>query len=79
MTPEAIAADYELTFGQLAPLYAALGLERDERDVREYLKSRGTTVSETIISLVRDLDVAEYLAAAGVSGTDIDALRRRLL
>jgi len=79
VTPEAIAADYELTFGQLAPLYAALGLEQDEQDTREYLKSRGTTVSETLTSLVRDLDVAEYLAAAGVSGADIDALRGRLL
>lgn len=78
-TPEAIASDYELTFGQLAALYAALGLEQDEWDIREYLKSRGTTVGETIISLVRDLDVAEYLAAAGVCGADIDALRRRLL
>jgi len=79
VTPEAIAADYELTFVQLAPLYAALGIEPDERDAREYLKSRGTTVTETITSLVRDLDVADYLAAAGVSGADIDALRRRLL
>lgn len=78
VTPEAIVADYELTFGQLAPLYATLGLEQNERDVRAYLRSRGTTVSETITSLIRDLDVAEYLAAAGVSGADIDALRRRL-
>ena len=79
VTPEAIAADYEFTLGKLASLYAALGLEQPEQDVREYLKSRGTTVGETIIGLVRDLDVAEYLAAAGVSGADIDALRRRLL
>lgn len=79
VTPEAIVADYELTFGQLAPLYAALGLEGGEWDVREYLKSRGTTVSETITSLIRDLDAAGYLAAAGVCGADIDALRRRLL
>jgi protein-tyrosine phosphatase len=78
VTPAAIAADYELTLGQLAPLYAALGVDQDEEDVREYLKSRGTSVSETIISLVRDLDVAEYLATAGVSVADIDALRRRL-
>jgi hypothetical protein len=78
VTPEAIAADYELTVGQLSPLYAALGLERDEEDIREYLKSRGTSISETIISLARDLDVAEYLAAAGVPGADIDALRKRL-
>lgn len=79
VTPEAIVADYELTFGQLAPLYAALGLEQDESDVGEYLKSRGTTVSETITGLICDLDVAEYLSAAGVCGADIDALRRRLL
>jgi protein-tyrosine phosphatase len=78
VTPEAIAADYELTFGQLAPLYAALGLEQDEPDAREYLKSKGTTVSETIATLIRDVDVAGYLAAAGVSGGDIAALRRRL-
>jgi protein-tyrosine phosphatase len=79
VTPEAIVADYELTLGQVAPLHAALGLEWDEFDVREQLKSRGTTVSETITSLVRGLDVAEYLAAAGVSGADIGALRGRLL
>ena len=79
VTPEAIAADYELTLGEMAPLYTALGLEHDEWDVREHLKSRGTTVSETVISLVRDLDVAECLASAGVSGADIDALRGRLL
>ena len=79
VTPEAIAADYELTLGQLAPLYADLGLEPDEWDVGEYLRSRGTTVSETIIGLVRGLDVADYLAVAGVSDTDIGALRRRLL
>jgi protein-tyrosine phosphatase len=79
VTPEAIVADYELTFGQLAPLFAALSLEQDEPDTREYLTSRGTTVSETIAALIRDLDVAGYLAATGVSGADIDTLRRRLL
>jgi len=79
VTPEAIVADYELTLGQLAPLYAALGLEVDELDVRGQLKSRGTTVSETITSLVRGLDEPGYLAAAGVSGAGIGALRGRLL
>ena len=43
------------------------------------MRSRGTTVGETITSLVRDLDVASYLAAAGVSKADIGALRGRLL
>lgn len=59
-------------------LDAALGIQRDEPDGREHLKSRGTTVSETITSLVRDLDVAAYLTAAGVPGGAIDALRGRL-
>jgi protein-tyrosine phosphatase len=79
VTPEAIVADYELTLGQIAPLYAALGLDIEEFDVHAHLRSRGTTVSEIIISLVRDLDVAEYLAAAGVSAADINTLRTRLL
>ena len=78
VTPAAIVADYELTLGQLAPLYAALGLEQGEQDVGEYLRSRGTTVSDTITGLLRELDVAKYLAGAGVSGADIDALRGRL-
>jgi protein-tyrosine phosphatase len=78
VAPEAIAADYELSFGQLGPLYAALGVERDEPDIDEYLSERGTTVSETITSLIRDLDVDGYLAAAGVSEADIGALRDRL-
>jgi protein-tyrosine phosphatase len=79
VTPEAIVEDYELTLGLLAPLYAAVGLEQGARNVREYLESRGTTVSETITGLIRDLDVSEYLAAAGVTGADIEALRGRLL
>jgi protein-tyrosine phosphatase len=79
VTPEAIVADYELSLGQLSPLYAALGLKQAEVDAGEYLKSRGTTVSETITGLIRELDVAEYLSGAGVSGADIDALRSRLL
>ena len=79
VTPEAIVADYELSLGQVAPLHAALGLERAGPDVREQVRSRGTTVSETITSLIRGLGVAEYLAAAGVSDADIGALRRRLL
>jgi protein-tyrosine phosphatase len=79
VTPEAIVADYELTLGQLTPLYTALGLDLEEFDVRGHLKSKGTTISETITSLVADLDVAEYLAAAGVSAADIAALRTRLL
>lgn len=79
VTPEAIAEDYALTLGQLAAVYATLGVERHEPDVHEYLRSRGTTLAQSITGLVRDLDVAAYLNAAGVSGGDIDALRRRLL
>jgi protein-tyrosine phosphatase len=78
VTPEAIAADYALSFGQLDRLYATLGVERDEPDMDDYLRDRGTTVSETITSLVRDLDVPGYLAAAGVSAADIGELRGRL-
>jgi protein-tyrosine phosphatase len=78
VTPEAIAADYELSFGQLAPLYAALGMAPGEPDMHEYLGARGTTVSATIAGLLGDLDVARYLAGAGMDDADIGALRARL-
>lgn len=79
VTPEAIAADYELTLGQLTALDAALGIQREHRDVHAFLRSRGTTLAETITGLVRDLDVPAYLADAGMRRDDIDTLRRRLL
>lgn len=79
VTAEAIVADYELTHDQLPALYAALCLDPGERDISGYLAGRGTSVRETIVGLLRDIDVADYLAAAGVSGADLDVLRGRLL
>ncbi len=76
--PDAVADDYELTFGQVTRLYAALGLDQPEPDIRALLRARGTTVRHTITGLLAGLDVAAYLAEAGVSAADITALRTRL-
>ncbi len=78
VTPEAIAADYALSYDQLPALFATLGRELGEVDTPAYLAARGTSAHESITGLLRDTDVAEYLAAAGVTGTDIDSLRARL-
>jgi protein tyrosine/serine phosphatase len=78
VTPEAIAADYALTFGQISPLYARLGAGVEEPDLEAELRERGTSVAEAITGLVRDLNVPGYLAAAGVSAADLSALAGRL-
>lgn len=77
--PDAIAGDYELSLGQVGPLFAALGNEHREPDIRTFLQERGTTVRETIFDLLDGLDVAQYLAAAGVSENDIATLQSLLL
>ncbi|MCL2581036.1 MAG: tyrosine-protein phosphatase [Streptosporangiales bacterium] len=78
-TPEAIAADYALTLGQMTAVYDLLGFEQHEPSLYGRLKARGTTLTESITSLVQDLDVPAYLEAAGVPGADLDGLRRRLV
>lgn len=77
--PDAIAEDYELSLGQVGALFAALGVAPREPDMRNFLRERGTTAREAILGLLDGLDVAQYLAAAGVGETDIAALQSRLL
>ncbi len=79
VTPDAIAEDYELSLGQMDPLFAALGIEHREPGMHAFLQEQGTTVRGTILELLDSLDVAQYLATAAVSGPDIAALQRRLL
>jgi protein-tyrosine phosphatase len=79
VTPEAIAEDYALSLAAVEPLLAALGVERREPDMQAFLRDQGTTVRQAILDLLDGLDVARYLAAAGVGEADIAALQTRLL
>lgn len=78
VTRDAIAEDYELSLGQMGPLFAALGIEHHEPNMHAFLQEQGTTVRRAIFDLLDGLDVAQYLAGAGVSDADIASLQDRL-
>lgn len=77
--PEAIAADYELSAEALRPLFAAMGTEDQGPIIQSILANRGTTTRAAVLSTLEGLDVEHYLLAAGVSDTDLDGIRGRLL
>lgn len=79
VTPDAITEDYELSLGQIHPLFAALGIERRETSMDAFLQQQGTTVREAILDLLDGLDMAQYLTAAGLSQADIAILQHRLV
>jgi protein-tyrosine phosphatase len=64
--PEAIAADYERS-GPAEP------------EVASFLEARGTSAAQLILATLADLDVEAHLRAAGLTGTDLSALRARIL
>jgi protein-tyrosine phosphatase len=78
VTPAAIAADYELSLGQIDPLIAAMGHPQRESDMRAFLMRRGTTVRASILDLLGGLDVSRLLGEAGMADAHIAALRSRL-
>ncbi|UMP05308.1 tyrosine-protein phosphatase [Amycolatopsis sp. EV170708-02-1] len=77
--PEAIATDYDLSTEALKPLFAAMGTEDQGPIIQSILTNRGTTTRAAVLSTLDGLDVERYLLAAGVSNTDLDSIRGRLL
>ncbi|MFC4005834.1 tyrosine-protein phosphatase [Nonomuraea purpurea] len=75
---EHIVADYELSAARLRPLYALLGEPDDDLRVRARLDATGTTTREVVGGLLDGLDVEAYLTAAGLTASDLAALRARL-
>ncbi|MGK4590815.1 tyrosine-protein phosphatase [Amycolatopsis sp. w19] len=77
--PEAIAADYDLSTEALKPLFARMGAEDQGTIIQSILTDRGTTTQAAILSTLEGFDVERYLLASGVSNTDFDGIRKRLL
>jgi protein-tyrosine phosphatase len=79
VAPRDIAADYALS----APRLRARALAHGEADpgagLEAYLRERGTTADEVIVALLRTLDVAAYLGAAGVADAELTAVCGRML
>lgn len=79
VSAEVIAADYELSAGRLAGLWAAVGEPDQAPALEAFLAARGTTAGAVIETTLASLDLPATLAAGGLSSEDVQALRARLL
>ncbi|HEY7633323.1 MAG TPA: tyrosine-protein phosphatase [Thermoleophilaceae bacterium] len=76
---EDIAADYALSSEGL-PAPNAAHDEPDKDAIGEaFLAAQGTTAEEVIVDSLRDLDLEAWVRTAGLSESDVGALRTRLL
>ncbi len=78
VTPDAIAADYDLSAEAVKPLYAAMGAEDQGPVIAALLAERGTTTAAAIRETLDGFDVERYLLGAGVGSAHLDDVRHRL-
>src|SRR6185312_2228342 len=79
VSPEVIAADYLLSAERLRRLYRARGEEDQGPELEAALRDRGTTAQQVIAATLREVDVEATLRGGGLSSSDIQRLRARLL
>jgi protein-tyrosine phosphatase len=79
VTPDDIAADYELSAKRLKALYASLGQDDYGPVAAEILRKKKTSARDTILTLLSSLDITARMRSAGLSGEDAAALRARLV
>jgi hypothetical protein len=77
--PEEIAADYELSAAGVRELAARRGDAGDVALVDDFLRARGTTAGELVVSLLASTDVESLLRAGGLTDAHVAALRARLV
>ncbi|RZE05370.1 protein-tyrosine-phosphatase [Streptomyces albidoflavus] len=76
-TPEEIAADYALSEARMTPVFTALGRAEEAAQLAAAYRSHATSPYAEMLKVARRFDGAAYLAAAGVPGTTVAALRAR--
>jgi hypothetical protein len=76
---DVIADDYELSTAPLRVLFALLDRDGDLDEVEQALADKGTNPRDAIRATLADFDVEAYLLQSGVTPTDLDRLRTRLL
>jgi protein-tyrosine phosphatase len=84
VSPELIAADYARTEDRLAPLMERYLADFDDEDQRAEIRLQQRTPADNMLEVLRHLDrrhggVESYLRSGGMSGAQLDALRRRLV
>ncbi|MFJ8915924.1 tyrosine-protein phosphatase [Amycolatopsis sp. NPDC102389] len=77
--PRAIAADYAMSAEALKALYTAMGTADQQPFIQGVLADRGTTTEEAVMATLDGFDVEQYLLDAGVTGSELRSVRRRLL
>jgi protein-tyrosine phosphatase len=77
--PDEIVADYELSTGRLAGLYAAWGEPDQAPELTDFLAREGTSPRELILSTLSSLDAESYLRSAGLDDEELTRVRDRLL
>lgn len=77
--PEAIVEDYEISTVSLKALFARMGTDDQGPLIESILAHRGTTARAAILDTLDGFDAEHYLLAAGVSPTDVELIRSRLL
>ncbi|HEY9716886.1 MAG TPA: tyrosine-protein phosphatase [Trichormus sp.] len=70
--PDDIASDYELSVDRL-------NRHDEQKKIEILLAEHDTTARKTILSLLDSVDVESYLLTAGISPSDIQTLRAKLL
>lgn len=75
---EAIAEDYTASTARLTPVFQGMGRRDEGPIIEQLLKERGTTAREVILQLLRGINVAEVLLAAGATQRELHVLRARL-
>jgi protein-tyrosine phosphatase len=77
--PDAIAADYELSHERLIPFWPTIGLEDQQPPLVAALEAAGTTLRESMLSVLSSFEPHSYLAAAGVNTEIIQVIHSRLI
>jgi hypothetical protein len=77
--PEAIIEDYQLSITALPALFARMDIEDRGPSIESILARRGTTVRTALLETLDGFNTEHYLLAGGVSRTDIELIRRRLV
>jgi protein tyrosine/serine phosphatase len=77
--PSVIAADYSLSAQRLRPLYQARGEEDQAPALEAALRERGTNAQQVIEGTLEEINVEAVLRGGGLSSSDIQRLRARMI
>jgi protein-tyrosine phosphatase len=79
VSAEDIAADYALSAPRLARFFASRGQPDQNPKLERFLAEHGTSAPAVITQTLQNLDVPAWMRAGGITPSDLDALRARLL